>query len=207
MSGLPTYQELPPEINCITVHPMASDSTCAAWRIPLYTILLAGAVLLPLDVGWPDISFLVNFFFVGPMLLLATVVFLIYVAVQSVRSRLKRTLTLSLLAGLIGVWGVGILLEVNGQRIRDDGRWLIYSREYKALVLSQPNPPNGHLKYIAWDSWGMFAQDSDEFLVYDPADSLAKLNAPDPGITNGVDVGQFVARRLENHWYLVTYPF
>jgi len=186
---------------------MTSVSTSAAWRIPLYAILVAVAVLLPLDVGWPDPSFIVNFFFVAPMLVLATVVFLIYVAIQRVRSRFKRTLTLSLLASLIGVWGVAILLEVNGHRIRDDGRWLIYSSEYKALVLSQPTPPNGHLKYIAWDSWGMFAQDSDEFLVYDPADSLAKPNAPDPGITNGVDAGQFIARRLENHWYLVTYPF
>lgn len=185
---------------------MTSASSRAVWRIPLYTISVAVAVLLPLNVGWPDPSFLVNFFVVAPMLLLATVIFVIYVVIQSIRFRLKRTLTLSLLASLIGVWGVAIFLAVNGQRIRDDGRWLISSREYKALVLSQPTPPNGHLKYIAWDSWGMFAQDFDEFLVFDPADSLAKRNASDAEILNGIGAGPFVARRLENHWYLVVYP-
>lgn len=181
----------------------------AVWRIPLYAIFVAVAVLLPLDVGWPDFSFLLNMFVVAPLLLFATSVFLIYVLVQGVRSQLNRTLALSLLSTLIAVSGVAVFLEFHRQAIRDDGRWLIWSREYKAQVLAQPNPPNGHLKYIAWDSWGMFAQDFDEFLVFDPTDSFTTAHSTDSGVIDAlpdVSPNQFAVRRLESRWYLITYP-
>lgn len=171
-------------------------------------MLVAIAVLLPLDVGWPDLSFLINLLVVAPFLVLTSVAFLVYAVVQGARSRL-RAVALPLLASLISVWVIAVLLEVHCHAIRDNGRWLIWSRQYKARVLTQPTPPNGHLKYIAWDSWGMFAQDNDEFLVFDPTDSLAAPHASDPGIVDGLQGirARFVVRRLEKNWFLITYPF
>lgn len=195
------------EVCCASLRAVFSVSNGAAWRIPLYATLVAIAVLLPLDVGWGDASFLVNLFIVLPFLVLTTAAFLVYVVVQGARSRLRRPIALPLLASLISVWVIAGFLEFYGQTIRDTGRWLIWSREYKAQVLTKPTPPDGHLKYIAWDSWGMFAQDSDEFLVFDPTDSLATPHASDPGIVDGAQGTPFVARRLEKNWYLITYPF
>jgi hypothetical protein len=177
------------------------------WRIPLYATLVSIALLLPLDVGWPDPSFLINLFIVVPFLVLATVALLVYIGVEGIRSRLRRAVALPLLVSLISAWSVAAFLEFHHQAIRDDSRWFIWSRGYKLQVLTEPMPPDGHLKYIAWDSWGMFAQDFDEFLVFDPTDSLAAPHASRPQIVDGAQGVPFVARRMERDWYLITYPF
>lgn len=52
----------------------------------------------------------------------------------------------------------------------------------------------------------MFAQDFDEFLVFDPTDSLATAHGTNPGVIDGLPPDQFAVRRLESCWYLITYP-
>jgi hypothetical protein len=105
------------------------------------------------------------------------------------------------------VWGVAGFLALYCRQIRDEGRWLIWSRDYKAHVLARPIPPNGELKNIEWDSCGMFAQDFDEFLVFDPTDSLATTQGCSPEKVNGIPCAEGAVRRLESRWYMITYPF
>ncbi len=109
----------------------------------------------------------------APLLFLSTIFLAIYAAV----SRKNRRRSLRQLATLAILWalliGSSLLNYTYPIGIRSAARWLIWSHNYKAQVLAGPQPPNGELRNIAWDSGGMFAQDWDAFLVFDPTDSLA----------------------------------
>ena len=90
--------------------------------------------------------------------------------------------------------------------IRSVARWLAWSRDYKTQVLTQPQSPNGELKHIDWDGWGMFAQNTEVYLVYDPTDSLwrAALSG-ERGKFDGIPCKVQLVRRLESHWYSVIF--
>lgn len=187
---------------------MISATSRPVWRIPLHATLVAVAVLLPLDVGWRDVAPLLNLLVVAPVLFLATIISFIYVVIQSARSRLKRTLTLSLSLTLISLWGVATFLFFYQELIRDDGRWVIWSREYKAQILAQPAALNGQFGHLRWDDYGGFGQDFTDFLVFDPTDSLVTIEGNNSNKVTGIPCVQFAAaRRLQHHWYIVSYPF
>src|ERR1035438_1742883 len=52
---------------------------------------------------------------------------------------------------LAGSWG---LLE-NSVEVRMAARWLLWSNDYKAQVLAQPDSGNGALRHMEWDGWGL----------------------------------------------------
>jgi hypothetical protein len=84
-------------------------------------------------------------------------------------------------------------------------RWLFLSRGYKARVLAQV--PNEQLKHVEWDGWGFAgAGDTTEFLVFDPADSLAgAAEALPPVKAPGLPCEVVRVRRLGRQWYAVLF--
>lgn len=85
-------------------------------------------------------------------------------------------------------------------------RWGLLSKGYKAKVLAQPNPSNGELKHIEWDGWGWGGNDTVEYLVFDPNNSLTTA-AKDhlSGKFGGIPCEVPLVRRLEKHWYTVLF--
>jgi hypothetical protein len=63
---------------------------------------------------------------------------------------------------------------MNSLELRTTIRWLLWSKDYKTKVLTQPNSAKGELKHIEWDGWGFpGAGDTVVYLVFDPDDSLS----------------------------------
>src|ERR1700735_3317046 len=84
-------------------------------------------------------------------------------------------------------------------------RCLFLSRGYKSRVL--PQVPNEQLKHVEWDGWGFAgAGDTTEFLVFDPADSLAgAAKNHSSGRFSGIPCEVPEVRRLESEWYTVRF--
>jgi hypothetical protein len=114
--------------------------------------------------------------------------------------KIKRRLALW---AVLGVFIVAVAVFIwNFSAARSAARWLIWSRGYKSQVLSQPASANGELRHIEWDGWGWAGQNTTEFLVFDPMDSLsAAARSHQPGKFNGIPCEVFLVRRLESHWY------
>ena len=81
--------------------------------------------------------------------------------------RSKRLLALSVFVV------IAFVLVWNFSKVRTEARWLLSSRRYKSQVSTQPTPTSGEFKHIEWDGWGWAGQDTTEYLVFDPADSLS----------------------------------
>jgi hypothetical protein len=115
---------------------------------------------------------------------------------------------LRVLSALAIFWVVGAAFAAfehsHPIAIRSTARWLVWSGEYKTRVLEQAPAANGELKHIEWDGWGMFAQDTSVYLVFDPADSLsAAARSHQAGKFDGIPCKVFSVRRMEDHWYAV----
>jgi hypothetical protein len=171
-----------------------------------YAVLAALVLFGAVDICQSDTSLLLNVFIVAPVLFVSTISFAISAAI----SRKNRRVSFQALATLAIFWAVGsafFLFDVRHPiAIRSSARWLVWSHDYKARVMAQPLPPDGELKHIEWDGWGMFGTDTSAFLVFDPADSLS-LAASDnqSGKFDGIPCKVFRVRRLEAHWYSVIY--
>ena len=115
---------------------------------------------------------------------------------------------LRLLPTLVVLWAISAAFFTLDHKypiaIRSAARWYVWSRDYKARVLGQPPPPNGELRHIEWDGWGMFAQNTSVFLVFDPTDSLSDAaRSHQPGKFNGIPCQVPLVRRLEAKWYAI----
>ena len=91
----------------------------------------------------------------------------------------------------------------NPDLIRSRARWLLWSRDYKSEVLARPDPPEGELKGIGWDGWGLGSLSADVALFFDPTDSLAAKGARFHGKVPGEQCPVESVYRLESHWYAV----
>jgi hypothetical protein len=100
---------------------------------------------------------------------------------------------------------VPILLLSNYSLVRDHVRWLFLSAGYKGRVLAQP--ANEQLRHAEWDSWGFAGVgDTTEFLVFDPADSLAGASEALPPVkARGLPCEVVRVRRLDRQWYAVLF--
>jgi hypothetical protein len=68
------------------------------------------------------------------------------------------------------VYGVlGVLISTlaiwNYPTAKTTARWLLWSRDYKSKVLSQPSSSSGDLKHIEWDGWGWAGMNTAVYLV------------------------------------------
>ena len=174
----------------------------------LYTAVAALVLFVAIDTCQRDLAISLNILAI-PLLFLSTIFLAIYAAV----SRKNRRRCLRQLATLAIFWAVltpsFFLNYTYPIGIRSAARWLIWSHTYKAEVLARPEPPNGELRNIEWDGGGMFAQDWDVFLVFDPTDSLA---GPTKSLQscklNGIPCSQAgLVRRMDSHWYIVLFPY
>jgi hypothetical protein len=72
---------------------------------------------------------------------------------------------------------LGVLISTlaiwNYPTAKTTARWLLWSRDYKSKVLSQPSSSRGDLKHIEWDGWGWAGMNTAVYLVFDPTDSLS----------------------------------
>jgi len=182
----------------------STDTVRFNWLMQVYAALGALLVLGAISLLDSDTSFFL-FLLISAILSVSIIFLLIYAAFGKNRRRSRRQLvTLAIF------WTISTSFFVFEQNhpiaIRSAARWLASSSDYKTQVLAQPQRPDGELKHIDWDGWGMFAQNTEVYLVYDPTDSLsgAALNHQ-PGKFDGIPCGVQLVRRLERNWYSVVF--
>jgi hypothetical protein len=167
------------------------------WRLPLYAVLGSFIIFIPVAIGEPDISLILYIFAVAPLIS----VVLLNSAIR--KERRQRLSVLSMLA-IYGAISVGLV--ANYSAVRTAARWFVWSHDYKAQVLAQPASAKGELKHIDWDGWGMLAQNTYVFLVFDPTDSLSlAAMTHQPGKFNGIPCEVLLVPRLESRWYSVRF--
>jgi len=174
------------------------------WPAQLYAAVTGLVLFVLIGTCQADIALLIYIVAIA-ILLLSCIVLLIRVAIGKNRRRyLQQLLALTIILAIsIAVFVFDLR---NPIAIRSTARWLLWSRDYKAQVLKQPSPASGELKHIEWDGWGMFAQNTSVFLVFDPTDSLsAAAKSHQPGKFNGIPCKVPHVRRLESDWYAVVF--
>jgi hypothetical protein len=146
---------------------------------------------------------------VAPILFVSAIFLAIYTAVSR-KNRRRSLQQLAILAIFLAVLTASVFFNyVYPIGVRSAARWLVWSHDYKAQVLAGPQPPNGELRNIEWDGGGMFAQDWDVFLVFDPTDSLA---GPARNLQScklrGIPCSEaYLVRRMDSYWYIVFFPY
>jgi hypothetical protein len=171
------------------------DKTCKSSRVTLRLPLCAllGALII---------------FATGPRDLSVTLYVLLCVPIVSIlllNDAIRGKCLQSLLA-LVVFWVISAALVTNLTAIRTAPRWLVWSHRYKAEVLAQPATADGELKHIEWDDWGMFAQNTVVYLVFDPSDLLSTAAmSHKPGKFNGIPCEVPPVHRLERNWYVVQF--
>jgi hypothetical protein len=95
----------------------------------------------------------------------------------------------------------GSLLHFSDET-RDEVRWAFHSSKFKAEVMAETPVADDGMRHVIWDGWGMFAQDTDVYLVYDPTDGLKNYRADR---LMGLPCPVWKVHRLEKEWYSVTF--
>lgn len=170
------------------------------WKLTIYLIgcgLLA-VILIEICSDF-DILEILYFFALVPLCGLI----LLFIAIFSaIRKRQEQSLSIFL--ALVAYCGTSWLLYKSSLDLHFTERWLLHSKSYKAELLAQPSPPNGELRHMEWDGWGMFAQDTEAYLTYDPSNSLSHKD-PLTGKFGSLHCDVWRVQRLEDHWYSVTF--
>lgn len=175
------------------------------WRRQVFNSLLGSTVVFAAISLLNSDATLFLFLFINAILSVSIIFLLIYAAFSKNRRRSRRQL---LTLAILWIVSMSFFLFDSSHpiAIRSMARWLVSARAYKTQVLEQPQPPNGELKHIDWDGWGMFAQNTDVYLVFDPSDSLWKAAlSGEPGKFDGIPCEVQLVRRLESHWYSVIF--
>src|SRR5215469_3047212 len=142
------------------------------WRTEAYAVLAASVFFAAIDLCQQDFSLLL-YVFVLAVLFVSGIALLIYAAIsKNHRRQSRRQLkTVALFCTIaLSLFAFGRAYPIA---IRSVARWLLRSHDYKIQVLAQPQLPNGEFKHVEWDGWGMFAQNTTVYLVFDPTDSLS----------------------------------
>jgi hypothetical protein len=165
------------------------------WQLPLYSLL--GTIIVFLALAISQSTSTLYILVVVPLISILLIVAAVWSAIAK-----KRRRSLAILSMLAVHWAISVLLVMNYSAVRDSARWLVWSRDYKAKVVAQPASANGELQHIDWDGWGWGGENTEVFLVFDPADSLsAEAASGQPGRFNGIPCKVDRLRRLESHWY------
>jgi hypothetical protein len=173
----------------------AAESHRLDWRGPLYVILAAIVVFIPLVINQnTDVLYL---FLVVPGILIMGLCVLIFAA-------FRKNLGIALMVATF--WTASALLFIYPSEIQSPIKWLLWSSEYKKQVLAQPVSSNGDFKHIEWDGWGWAGINTSIYLVYDPTDSLAAAaKSHQPGKFKGIPCQVPWVRRMQSHWYTVMF--
>jgi hypothetical protein len=167
------------------------------WLLLLYAGAGALLVFVPIAICSPDFGELFYVFIFTPLAILILLV---------VAIRRKGRQRLSVLLMLAVYCGVSFGLVKNFYDVRTAGRWLLWSKSYKAKVLAEASSANGDLRHVEWDSWGFLGSDTVVYLVFDPDDSLlTAAKGRSSGKFNGVPCEVVRVRHLEAHWYSILF--
>jgi hypothetical protein len=163
------------------------------WWLPFFAVVGALILFIPLMIYGVDIDEMLYIFISVPNICI------IIIVVAMLKKGLHRKAVLSMLVVYIAVsWG----LFKNSNELRWTTRWLLWSKDYKAKVLAQPNPANGELRHVEWDGWGWGGNDTVVYLVFDPSDSLsAAAKNYSSGKFSGIPCEAYRVRRMESHYY------
>jgi energy-coupling factor transporter transmembrane protein EcfT len=164
------------------------------WRLMLYAVLGTFVVFVSVAIWTSEGIFY--------LLVVAPIISLFLLIFAKLKKRRQRV---SILSMLVVYWAVSAVLVANYSAIRETSRWLVWSRDYKAEVLTQKGSADGQFKHIEWDGWGFpGAGDTTVYLVFDPEDLLAAAARSDQhGTFSGIPCKVDHVRRLESHWYSV----
>jgi hypothetical protein len=89
--------------------------------------------------------------------------------------------------------------------LRSEIRWWAVRGTWKQRVLAQPEV-RGQLKHLDWDGWGFAGEDTEVYLVYDPADRLGNATVSARARHGaGLPCNVWKIWRLEPHWYNVVF--
>jgi hypothetical protein len=170
------------------------------WRLPLFITIGASIVLVPITV-YDDFG---QFLFIVLTTPIVSFVLLVMAIVAAIR--MNRLRSLSILSALVAYCAVSWFLLRSSAEVRAEGRWLLWSKKYKAEMLTQVAPTNGELKHVEWDGFGWAGAETVVYLVFDPSDSLAHAAKSDsPGKFNGIPCEVPLVHRLERNWYSVRF--
>jgi hypothetical protein len=166
------------------------------WWLPFYAAAVALIVFLPiLMFNGFDVTEMVYVFVFIP---LGSLFFALVLLVTAFIKKATPSLTIFLM--FPAYWAVSVLLFMNSAELRTRTRWLIHSNEFKSDLLAHSIPANGDLRHIEWDGWGWAGMDTTEYLVFDPADSLAgAAKTHSKGKFPGIPCEVPRVHRLESH--------
>ena len=172
---------------------LGSVSPQLKWRAPLTVMIVTMLTIIALLIYSHDFGSLAGAFLVAPVALLIMAVLIL----RGSRTTKLFGLVLLCLCVLL-TWQI---LE-HSEEIRSEMRWLVGSGQWKNIGLDQsPNTLSG-MKCVIWDGWGMFAQDTNVYLVYSPDDALRNYS---PSNLSGLPSPVSRVQRLERYWYSVTF--
>jgi hypothetical protein len=172
------------------------------WRLPVYAGVGALVFFVPIMVLAPDMGEFLYIVVAAPIITFVLLIFAICFVFLK-----KRRLSLAVLSMLVVYWAVTLGLARISFELRTLTRWLLWSKDYKAQVLTQPDPGNGIMKHIEWESRGFpGAGYNTTYLVFDPNDSLssAARNRAE-GKFAGIPCEVHRVRSLESHYYTVLF--
>jgi hypothetical protein len=184
----------------------AAQASRPNWRLVAYVAIVDLAVFISVSLFNSDTQLMLVLLFVGPALLLTSIIFIILLFRAAIRYRHQLP---PLLVTLAILWVIPTSLifyeRSHPYEIRETARWLVWSHQYKQMVLAQPNSATGDLKHIEWDTTGFAGvANNTDYLVFDPADTLAAATKGHrPSTFNGIPCEVRHVRRLESHWYVV----
>ncbi len=165
----------------------------ARWRasVIVATVAILSAFILLLTS--PSLGDIANLFLIVPMASVSLIGLLI-----CQRGKTKLVCVMLLCFYALFTWQI----QENWMEIRTDLRWAAGSRYWKERVLEQPSQADLGMKCGIWDGWGMFAMDTDVYLVYSPDDRLRNYA---PSNLSGLPIPVSRVQRLEKQWYSVTF--
>jgi hypothetical protein len=167
------------------------------WRLPLCAAIGALVLFAPIMFSGGDVVVggLLYMFVAFPSISLISLI---------VALRKKGLRRLAVLSMLVVYLTVSWVLFMNSYELRTTARWLIWSKNYKANVLAQPDSTNGTLRHIEWDGWGYPGSGNTVvYLVFDPNESLSTAaSSHSAGKFGGIPCEVSLVRR----WRAITTP-
>jgi hypothetical protein len=169
-----------------------TDEGRLTYRRPLIFMALAFVTMFVLILYSPNFGEILDLLIILPLSGLTAIV------LSSAREGRSRMVCF---ASLFPFFLLGWAMVRHHEVVRSEVRWLYDSRLWKQRVLEEPARSPDGLKCAIWDGWGMFAQDTDVYLVYSPDDALRNYS---PTNLRGLPKPVWHVQRLEKYWYSVT---
>jgi hypothetical protein len=170
------------------------------WRPAVLAVLVALFLFVPIIISGDPLLQIAYFFLAAPI-----IGFFILIAAIVEKGRRRAALLSALVVFGAVSWSL-FRFRITA-RLHPMARWLLWSKDYKAQVLSQPEHSTGMLKHVEWESWGFpGAGNTTVYLVFDPSDSLSTpAKTHSSGKFGGLPCEVPEVRRMESQYYAVMF--